>query len=891
MSDKEDAMNESQSIKVVDNSIKNGMNDDNKQINQNLKKGKDKNDTEELSEEDNQLKANLEMLVERLKEADANLYGPTLESLKILIRTSTSSMTAVPKPLKFLRPYFFDLTQIYETWPASEQKTIFADILSVLGMTYAKEGKRESLKYCLLGGKGDLGLWGHEYVRHLSGEIGEEYSIRIENDTPTNDLMELALKIIPFFLSHNAEADAVDLLLELESIEKLPSFIDSNTYSRVCSYMVSCVNLLAPPDDVAFLKTAHTIYKNQGKLAQALMLAIRLGDYDLIRSDFNSTNDMSIKKQLAYLIARQQIWFEDDDETINECLRNSRLSELFKFVAKELNILEPKTPDDIYKTHLEVRSASLTSSVDSTKQNLANTFVNAFVNVGFGNDKLILSDDNTSWIYKNKDTGMMSAVASIGMIMLWDIEMGLTQIDKYLYSSDENIKAGALLGIGLINTGVHDESDPALALLGEYLENKSIKLKSSAIVGLGMAYAGSNMEDIMELLLPFVNDTELSMEVSSLAALSLGMIFVGSCNGDITSTILQTMMERESRHLEEKWGCFMILGLALLYAGKQDASDATLEILKAINHPIARQATVLVDIFSYAGTGNVLKIQGLLHICSNHLDSGKEKNDLRQGFAVLGLALIAMGEDIGGEMILRQFDHLMYYGEPVIRKAIPLALGLLSASNPQIKIFETLSRYSHDTDIDVAINAIFAMGLVGSGTNNARLAQLLRQLASYYHKTPNALFMVRIAQGLLHMGKGTMTLSPYHTDRQIMSYVSMCGLFTVLISMMDSKSFILDTSHWMLYYLTMAIHPRMLLTIDESGNFQKTIVRQGTAVDIVGQIGRPKTITGFQTLETPTLLQHSDRAELATDEYISLTPTLEWIVILRKNPNNMEEDA
>ncbi|KAG4302809.1 hypothetical protein PCK1_000969 [Pneumocystis canis] len=76
----------------------------------------------------------------------------------------------------------------------------------------------------------------------------------------------------------------------------------------------------------------------------------------------------------------------------------------------------------------------------------------------------------------------------------------------------------------------------------------------------------------------------------------------------------------------------------------------------------------------------------------------------------------------------------------------------------------------------------------------------------------------------------------------------------------------------------MAVHPRMLLTIDESGNFQKTVVRQGTAVDIVGQIGRPKTITGFQTLETPTLLQHSDRAELATDEYISLTPTLEWIL-------------
>lgn len=38
------------------------------------------------------------------------------------------------------------------------------------------------------------------------------------------------------------------------------------------------------------------------------------------------------------------------------------------------------------------------------------------------------------------------------------------------------------------------------------------------------------------------------------------------------------------------------------------------------------------------------------------------------------------------------------------------------------------------------------MGLVGSGTNNARLAGLLRNLAQFYHKEPMDLFMVRLAQ-------------------------------------------------------------------------------------------------------------------------------------------------
>jgi hypothetical protein len=58
------------------------------------------------------------------------------------------------------------------------------------------------------------------------------------------------------------------------------------------------------------------------------------------------------------------------------------------------------------------------------------------------------------------------------------------------------------------------------------------------------------------------------MEIASLSALALGFIGVGSCNYEVTSTILQTLMEREDSHLNEKWARFMALGLALLFLGK-----------------------------------------------------------------------------------------------------------------------------------------------------------------------------------------------------------------------------------------------------------------------------------------------------------------------------------
>ena len=66
-------------------------------------------------------------------------------------------------------------------------------------------------------------------------------------------------------------------------------------------------------------------------------------------------------------------------------------------------------------------------------------------------------------------------------------------------------------------------------------------------------------------------------------------------------------------------------------------------------------------------------------------------------------------------------------------------------------------------------------------------------------------------------------------------------------------------------------------------------VRVGQAVDTVGQAGRPKTITGFQTHTTPVLLAMGEKAELASDEYLPLSTLIEGVVILRKNPDHVPE--
>lgn len=247
--------------------------------------------------------------------------------------------------------------------------------------------------------------------------------------------------------------------------------------------------------------------------------------------------------------------------------------------------------------------------------------------------------------------------------------------------------------------------------------------------------------------------------------------------------------------------------------GKQEAAEAAIAALEVIPEPFKSMSMTLVEVCAYAGTGNVLKIQHLLHICSEHYEPTNEKEEKssskdkekkseekskteekekdlssKQAIAVLGIALIGMGEEIGAEMAYRTFGHLLRYCEPIIRRSVPLALGLISVSNPKLNILDTLSKFSHDSDLEVAHNAIFAMGLVGAGTNNSKLAAMLRQLAQYHAKDPNNLFMVRIAQGLIHLGKGTMTLSPYHSDRQLLSPVALAGLLGALIGFLDVKN-------------------------------------------------------------------------------------------------------
>lgn len=65
-------------------------------------------------------------------------------------------------------------------------------------------------------------------------------------------------------MAHNAEPEAVDLLLETEQLPLLPQHCDAGNCARTCMYLSSCSPYLPEGDNMAVLRTSHEIYMKVG---------------------------------------------------------------------------------------------------------------------------------------------------------------------------------------------------------------------------------------------------------------------------------------------------------------------------------------------------------------------------------------------------------------------------------------------------------------------------------------------------------------------------------------------------------------------------------------------------------------------------------------------------
>lgn len=166
----------------------------------------------------------------------------------------------------------------------------------MLAMTMAKEGDRDCLKYKLEGNRDKLDNWGHEYLRYLSGEIGDEYQQRAnENpditDNEIADLMALVDGILPLMIKSQSETDACDLLLEVEKLEKLIDYCDKDNYRRICQYLKAASKYHLDPENMQILRVSYDIFKKMEQYPDALIVAFMMNDENLAREAFFTCED------------------------------------------------------------------------------------------------------------------------------------------------------------------------------------------------------------------------------------------------------------------------------------------------------------------------------------------------------------------------------------------------------------------------------------------------------------------------------------------------------------------------------------------------------------------------------------------------------------------------
>jgi 26S proteasome regulatory subunit N1 len=78
--------------------------------------------------------------------------------------------------------------------------------------------------------------------------------------------MGLVEIIIPYFMKNHEEPEAVDLLMEVESLERLLEFTNDSNFERVCNYLLSCTPYAADTEEMkTALTTALRIYMKHNK--------------------------------------------------------------------------------------------------------------------------------------------------------------------------------------------------------------------------------------------------------------------------------------------------------------------------------------------------------------------------------------------------------------------------------------------------------------------------------------------------------------------------------------------------------------------------------------------------------------------------------------------------
>ena len=105
-------------------------------------------------------------MVSALYDSDPTIQMNSYNMIKTEITTSTTSMTSIPKPLKFMIAHYTPLKEYYlKLEETNTFKVFLSDLLAIL-VIVSPSATETSLSFVMTGTKNDIVSWGAEFIKY-----------------------------------------------------------------------------------------------------------------------------------------------------------------------------------------------------------------------------------------------------------------------------------------------------------------------------------------------------------------------------------------------------------------------------------------------------------------------------------------------------------------------------------------------------------------------------------------------------------------------------------------------------------------------------------------------------------------------------------------------------
>lgn len=843
----------------------------------------------------------MDTIIELIHNTDTEVQKEALN--KLLAIAQRSDLIS----LKSLIENKTTLTEIYNSHSMSEEnKRVLADILSSV---YMLSDERTGLAYRKLGNVIDIGSFGHQFVKKVLGTINKETEI-------SETSVKLIIDGLNFLFSHNCEVDAVDFLLELGLIEYVNYFDNS----RAELYLLELKSYL-DVDHILFdfyrrkrnwvklftmminLKGTNTADTNEYMEIQRIandrkkMFNIQLRresisheeevrlSFDTLRSAFlyKMTDFYSDLKyvlgvckesellQILFISSRCNIRIEEEmlieagqmTEKAAKIINNGMLPAINAYLHKDLQVIEP------FEIGRFLKGVPKIDKDVTLKDFIPVCISNAFVHFGFGYDSLLFTKEHEYNVDLNviceKDIPeLMTVISMLGLVKRNKNENAKEYattyddlLETFAFSSGFSYKkSGALLAYALSQNS-YDVEHSLFALLVDDLNSECSFMNICSLIGIQHLYFDKGLEMACDAIEPLMYNKKI--ETVGISGFTLGSVFCGSMKPELIDLLSVVLVERR----EESSNAFYlsaVLGYALLFLGKKDRISPYEEFMK--------EADVLnmVRGFAYLGTGRTDILEELVHYYKE-IDDKKDIKDteeiysdnIRKSVALLSMALISMNDHTSRNMAKSFFINLLATDKT---GSTPLPLALLYASEPDTEVIDALGRSINTPN---PITSILALAIVGAGTNNTRITTLLQQQYAYFKKSKLS-SMLKIAQGIVCLGKGTLTLSPMMFEKNHIDHRSIANLYATCLFFLGDNYPLVEKYGFMFTLLASSINNKFVVSMDTNLDFLNIYIRIGRPVHTNSMAGKKKNLSAVVVHESPVIVQCDERADIYEEE-------------------------